>query len=56
VRRFQQSKDAFDKHHQQVVGLLFLKLIKFIASAAIPDAEEAMPELCGKVFSVSIVK
>jgi hypothetical protein len=34
----------------------FSKLIKFIASAAIPDAEEAMPELCGKVFSVSIVK
>jgi hypothetical protein len=29
--------------------------MKFIAKAAIPDAEEAIPELCGTYF-VSIVK
>ena len=34
----------------------FSKLIIFIDKAAIPEAEEAMPELCGKVFSVSIIK
>jgi hypothetical protein len=27
--------------------------MKFIAKAAIPDAEEAIPELCGNVFCVS---
>jgi hypothetical protein len=30
---------------------MFSKLIKFMAKAAIPDADDAIPELCGNVFS-----
>jgi hypothetical protein len=30
--------------------------MKFIAKAAIPEADEAIPELCGNVFCVSMVK
>ena len=31
-------------------------LIKHKAKALIPDADDAMPELCGKVLEVSILK
>jgi hypothetical protein len=50
------SKDAFGKisiGHFRIST--FSKLMKFIAKAAIPDAEEAIPELWG-LFCVSIVK
>jgi hypothetical protein len=50
------SKDAFGKNkHRSFQDLVLFKLMKFIAKAAIPDAEEAIPELWGTYF-VSIVK
>ena len=36
--------------------ICFSTLIKHNAKALIPDAEEAIPELCGNVFDVSILK
>ena len=55
-------KEAFLLKYSSVISVPkfrdsnFSKLMKFTANAAIPDADEAIPELCGKVFLVSIVK
>ena len=51
-------KEAFLLKYSSVISGFnnFSKLMKFTANAAIPDADEAIPELCGKVFWVSIVK
>jgi hypothetical protein len=48
------SKDALVKISIVISIQHFSKLMK--SKAAIPDAEEAIPELCGNVFCVSIVK
>jgi hypothetical protein len=50
------EKMPFEKNiARSLTGLFFSRLMKFIAKAAIPDAEEAIRTM-RKIFSVSMVK